>query len=95
MLVKEREYYREYRKKNREKLRLYNRDYNRKWRALYGMEHDRVRSQVKYAIKKGVLIKLPCEKCDEKKSQGHHEDYNFPLSVIWLCSVHHKERHMK
>ena len=50
-------------------------------------------SQVAYALKTGKLKKKPCEVCGDKKSHGHHEDYNKPLDVIWLCNKHHKERH--
>jgi hypothetical protein len=90
-----RAYYRAYRFNNREKLRLYNYEYNRKWREEHGMEHDRARNKVASAIRSGTLVKLPCEVCGEVKSQGHHEDYSKPLEVIWLCAVHHKEKHMK
>ena len=24
---------------------------------------------------------------------AHHEDYDYPLDVIWLCPIHHKARH--
>lgn len=47
------------------------------------------------ALKAGKVIKLPCQVCGDKKSQGHHHDYSKPLSVIWLCALHHKAVHSK
>jgi transcription elongation factor Elf1 len=44
------------------------------------------------AIKKGVLISLPCFVCGGR-AEAHHPDYDRPLDVIWLCSIHHKEAH--
>jgi hypothetical protein len=46
---------------------------------------------LKSYVKRGVLEKLPCEFCGDSNSEGHHEDYNFPLFVIWLCRKHHME----
>lgn len=46
---------------------------------------------VRKAIKDGVLVKELCF-CGEK-SEAHHEDYNKPLDVIWLCRRHHKRLH--
>jgi hypothetical protein len=45
------------------------------------------------ALKSGELIKQPCEICGDSKSEGHHEDYDKPLDVTWLCDAHHKARH--
>lgn len=45
------------------------------------------------AIRRGDLKRLPCEKCSSVKSHGHHEDYNKPLEVIWLCPKNHVQRH--
>lgn len=45
------------------------------------------------AVKKGELIKIPCEVCGEIKSEAHHEDYEKPLEVRWLCRKHHRQRH--
>lgn len=45
------------------------------------------------AIRDGKLVKQPCEVCGKKKVQAHHDDYNFPLSVRWLCIKHHAEHH--
>ncbi len=53
------------------------------------------RAAVNHAINAGKLTRLPCEVCGTPKSQGHHEDYNKPLEVIWLCPIHHAEKHKK
>jgi len=45
------------------------------------------------ALKRGLLFKLPCEKCGDEKSLAHHEDYDKPLDVVWLCQVCHMQRH--
>jgi len=44
-------------------------------------------------LRNGSLIKTACEVCGEKKVQGHHDDYAFPLTVRWLCAAHHKQWH--
>jgi hypothetical protein len=45
------------------------------------------------ALKNRILKKpLKCEQCKKKHNRlhGHHEDYNKPLKVKWLCpSCHH------
>ena len=48
---------------------------------------------VSRAIKKGILVRQPCEKCGSKKSLGHHESYDNKLDVKWLCQPCHKARH--
>jgi hypothetical protein len=53
------------------------------------------RAKMKHAIKRGRLVRLPCEVCGDAKSHGHHEDYAKPLDVVWLCQKHHMERHRK
>jgi len=45
------------------------------------------------AIKKGDLIRKPCEKCGNKKVQAHHDDYSKPMDVRWLCVKCHNEHH--
>ncbi len=47
---------------------------------------------VNNAVRDGRLKQLPCFVCGEK-AQAHHPDYDDPLSVIWLCSCHHKQAH--
>lgn len=47
------------------------------------------------AVKVGIITKQPCAKCGSIKVEAHHEDYNKPLVVIWLCRQHHDEIHLK
>jgi len=47
------------------------------------------------AVLRGIVIrKYSCEKCESDLIvEAHHEDYNKPLEVIWLCSKCHHKRH--
>ena len=62
---------------------------------------QRINQLVLKAISKGVLIPEPCEVCgifgkDEKGKRmvhAHHDNYNKPLEVRWLCQKHHMEWH--
>jgi hypothetical protein len=62
---------------------------------------DYAQGVVEKAIKKGILDRQPCEKCGKSglmqdgrhEVQAHHDDYNKPLEVRWLCQVHHHEWH--
>jgi hypothetical protein len=36
----------------------------------------------------------PCKNCGSVIGvHAHHDDYSKPLDVMWLCPLHHKERH--
>lgn len=50
-------------------------------------------SSVARAIRNGSLVRQPCVRCGEAKSVAHHEDYDKPLEVMWLCQPCHKQRH--
>lgn len=47
---------------------------------------------VNNALRDGKLKPFPCFECGQK-AEAHHPDYSRPLSVVWLCSKHHKEAH--
>lgn len=94
------QYYREYRRKKISKCRTYNRKYMRIWRKKNGCKkekydfRDLIRLKVFNAIKEGILIKKPCCICGKKRVQAHHNNYNKPLEVVWLCPSHHKILHL-
>lgn len=48
---------------------------------------------VGYAIKCGNLVRKPCEICGREKVHAHHDDYDKPLDIRWLCDEHHNEWH--
>ena len=51
---------------------------------------------VKAAIRNGTIRPQPCEVCfTNVNARAHHDDYNKPLEVRWLCDLHHKEWHRK
>lgn len=46
------------------------------------------------AVRDGRIEKKPCQICGSTcRIHGHHEDYAYPLDVIWLCPKHHKLIH--
>ena len=47
------------------------------------------------AVSRGKIVKpLDCSECGlECLTQGHHDDYNEPLDVRWLCPQCHKDWH--
>jgi len=54
------------------------------------------RYAVHNAIRRGDLIKQPCEVCGSaKRTHGHHDNYSNQLLVRWLCPKHHKDVHLK
>lgn len=48
---------------------------------------------VQRALSQGKLKKRPCEVCGKLRVDAHHDDYDRPLSVRWLCRSHHNLLH--
>ena len=86
------DYYKEYYQKNKEKIKA-------RVSAYKEVNCERVLRtggasfKVAYAIKTGKIVPRPCEVCGAAKAQAHHDDYNKPLEVRWLCREHHEEWH--
>ena len=69
-----------------------NTEITRAWRA-----EDKRRQQAHTAVAKGLrhgtIFKEPCCRCGNEKSLAHHDDYDKPLDIMWLCQPCHKQRH--
>jgi len=71
--------------KGKEKYRKYS-----KTQRLRYPEKIKARRILNNEIRKGNILKKPCEECGDIKSEGHHfKGYLFPLMVKWLCHKHH------
>jgi transposase-like protein len=71
-----------------------NAEYLRGYRARYPKKY-KAHQTVAKAIKNGVLTNPGiCVKCtSEFAVEAHHDDYDFPLTVRWLCAECHKRWH--
>jgi hypothetical protein len=48
---------------------------------------------VQRAVRDGLLVRQPCEKCGAGQAHAHHDNYDEPMNVMWLCAKHHRARH--
>lgn len=58
-------------------------------------EKAKARNTVNWAVYVGKLSKPSfCDECTSKsRIEAHHEDYNLPLEVLWLCTDCHADLH--
>ena len=64
-------------------------------REFRSKQQSRVNATVNNAIKRGHISREPCEVCGKDKAEAHHENYDEPFNITWLCIVHHREVHNK
>jgi len=50
-------------------------------------------TMVRLALSSGIIVKGPCESCGSEPTEAHHDDYNKPLDVRWLCRACHADWH--
>lgn len=69
------------------------------WRRSYRLSNSdkaKARYAVGNALKRGHLVRQPCEVCGAAEGvEAHHDDYSKPLDVRWLCERHHLAVHGK
>ncbi len=75
-------------------------EWMREWRKTHRLDEFQraranTRSHTKMLVKRGNLVKQPCEICSSIEVQAHHEDYNDPYNVHWLCVKCHREHHIE
>lgn len=101
------DYSKKYREENRDKFNEYSRNWREhnysKWidsQKEYQKKYIRnnkevanAHTQTHNAIARGIIAKQVCEICGAEKAEAHHDDYNKPLKVRWLCKRHHAEWH--
>ena len=80
----------EFLRRRRERAREYCKNLRQK---KYQESENRARDKVYHAIRAGKLVKQPCEVCGSELVEAHHDDYNYPLQVRWLCKKHHTDWH--
>lgn len=62
------------------------------------LKRQRAHSRVHAALRNGQLARGACERRSENcqgQIEGHHENYDLPLKVTWLCRRHHLGRHIE
>lgn len=80
------------RSKNPERVRKQT-EVTRLWRQE-DKRRARAHSAVARAVRNGELLPQPCLLCGSDKVVAHHEDYDKPLEVVWLCQPCHKQHHL-
>jgi hypothetical protein len=76
-----------------EAVALHRAKYNENYYSRYP-ERKIAHNAVNHAIKSGSMSRGPCEVCGTTEGvHGHHDDYERPLDVRWLCYEHHLSLH--
>jgi hypothetical protein len=81
-----------YRSYDRERGNRQTNEYRKDYRQRFPKK-TKARRKVAYHVMKGDLTAKPCEVCGADKTVAHHDDYDKPLDVRWLCQTHHAEWH--
>lgn len=79
---------------DRERGNRQNKEYVREYRERYPKKY-KAHCMINNAIRTKKLFREPCAVCGKGDTDGHHDDYDKPLNVRWLCSEHHRQWHAK
>ena len=47
------------------------------------------------ALRRKLINREPCAVCGAEKGDGHHDKYDMPIAVTWLCRRHHIAAHKR
>lgn len=99
-------YHREWVAKHPE-VKKYRKEYAKKWRAENAeyfktykkkpgeYEKYQARQMLNKAVYKGLIVRGRCEVKDCKETtDAHHDNYDKPYDVKWLCRLHHRRYHL-
>lgn len=79
-------------------IKVYRRERNRTRKTMYTIQKAKqnVNQAYQYAVRWGVNSRSKCEICgDNWYTVAHHDDYNYPLHVKFLCWSCHGGWHRK
>jgi hypothetical protein len=62
---------------------------------VVGTNKYRARYKALNAINSGKIKRLSCEVCGEENTHAHHDDYNKPFNLRFLCPRHHRIWHIE
>jgi hypothetical protein len=79
---------------DRERGNRQNKEYLKEYREKYPKKY-KAHCMIANAIRNKKLFREPCAVCGKENADGHHDDYDKPLNVRWLCSEHHRQWHAK
>lgn len=88
----------------RERERVRGREKFRRNAEAWNSNRDPVKRAAHVAVGNAVRDRrlIPSDACEdcghdfsEFRREGHHEDYNRPLDVTWLCALCHGKRHRR
>ena len=91
----------DHRERNLDRIREYDRgrgsrqgpEYFKEYRQKFPKKY-KANVMINNALRSGKMRKKPCEVCGGgRRIEAHHDDYDYPLEVRWLCSAHHKQWH--
>ena len=67
------------------------RERERNRRRIRDPRKKKCQNRLQSAVRRRKIIRGLCEVCGSPQVEGHHEDYDKPYEVRWLCRKHHRE----
>lgn len=68
--------------------------YLKEWREKYPKKY-KAHNMINNHKRDGNIYEEPCFVCGSLKVVAHHDDYDKPLNVRWMCQAHHKQWHVE